>query len=75
MNDILWNSRVLGAMQAHACLTDEELIVLKDWARGKSIANTSIMHHMSESAIKRTRKRLRMKYDSIQGYAELPPRK
>lgn len=75
MNDLLWNTRLLGAMQAHAFLTEDEQIVLNDWVRGKSIANTSIMHHMSESTVNRIRRRLRQKYDSIQGYADLPPRK
>lgn len=62
-------------MQAHACLTDEEKIVLADWAGGKSIANTSIMHHMSESKVSKIRKRLRQKYDGIQSYTDLPPRR
>ena len=62
-------------MQAHAFLTEDEQLVLNDWARGKSIANTSIMHNMSESTVNRIRRRLRLKYDSIQGYAGLPPRK
>ena len=75
MLDILWNSRMLGAMQAHACLTEEESIVLMDWAHGKSIANTSMMHHMSTSKVDKIRKRLRQKYDGIQFYADLPPRR
>lgn len=75
MNDLLWNTRLLEAMKEHAFLTDDEVIVLNDWARGKSIANTSVMHHMSESTVNRIRKRLRQKYDGIQGYASLPPRK
>ena len=75
MNDLLFNSRLLGAMSEHACLTEEESIVLKDWANGKSVANTSIMHHMSERTVRRIRQRLRAKYDSIQDYAGLPPRK
>lgn len=62
-------------MQAHACLTEEETIVLQDWAKGKSIANTSMMHHMSESKVNRLRRRIRQKYDGIQIYAELPPRR
>lgn len=32
---------MLGAMQAHACLTEEETIVLEDWAKGRSIASTA----------------------------------
>ena len=75
MNDLLWNTRLLGAMSEHAFLTEDEQIVLNDWAKGKSIANTSLMHHMSESTVNRIRRRLRQKYDSIQGYADLPPRK
>ena len=74
MVDLLWNSRMLGAMQAHACLTEEETIVLTDWAKGRSIANTAMMHHMSESKVNRLRKRLRQKYDGIQPYTELPRR-
>lgn len=62
-------------MQAHACLTEEEIIVLQDWAKGKSIANTSMMHHMSESKVNRLRKRIRQKYDGIQPYTDLPQRK
>ena len=75
MNDLLFNSKVLGAMQAHACLTEEETIVLTDWAKGRSIANTAIMHNMSERKINNLRKRIRVKYDGIQPYADLPPRK
>ena len=75
MVDLLWNSRMLGAMQAHACLTEEETIVLMDWAKGRSIANTAMMHHMSESKVNRLRKRLRQKYDGIQPYTDLPRRR
>ena len=75
MNDLLFNSRLLGAMSEHACLTEEEKIVLKDWADGKSVANTSMMRNMSESTVNRIRRRLRLKYDSIQSYAGLPPRR
>ena len=62
-------------MQAHACLTEEETIVLMDWAKGKSIANTSMMHHMSTSKVDKIRRRLREKYDGIQPYTDLPPRR
>ena len=75
MYDLLWNSRMLGAMQAHACLTEEETIVLTDWAHGRSIASTAMRNNMSESKVDKIRHRLRQKYDSIQGYADLPPRK
>ena len=74
MNDILWNSKVLGAMQAHACLTEDETTVMMDWAKGRSIANTAMMHHMSERKVDKIRRQIRKKYDSIQAYTNLPPR-
>lgn len=48
MHDLLWDRRMLGAFIEQACLTDEEIVVLTDMAYGKSIANTAMMHHMSE---------------------------
>ena len=75
MNDLLLNSRVLGAMKEHACLTEEETIVLNDWAKGRSIANTAMMHNMSTRKVDNIRRRLREKYDGIQMYADLPPRR
>ena len=74
MNDLLWNTRLLGAMQEHAFLTEEENIVLIDWAKGRSIANTAMMHHMSERKVDKIRRQIRKKYDSIQAYTNLPPR-
>ena len=75
MNDLLFNSRLLGAMSEHACLTEDEKIVLQDWANGKSVAYTSMMRSISDSTVYRIRNRLRKKYDSIHTYADLPPRK
>ena len=74
MNDLVWDKRMLGAFIALAYLTEEEEIVLREWANGKSIVNTSMTHHMSSRKINNLRKRLRMKYDSVQPYADLPKR-
>ena len=74
-HDLVWDQRMLGAFIEQACLTEEEIIVLYDWAYGKSIANTSMMHHMSVSKVNDIRKRLRLKYDRVQPYCVvLPPR-
>lgn len=62
-------------MQEHACLTEEESIVLTDWAKGRSIANTAMTRHMSERKVNNIRRRLRDKYDGIQPYTGLPQRK
>ena len=75
MNDLLFNSRLLGAMSEHACLTEDEEKVLKAWASGWSIAKTARLCSMDGSTVNRIRKRLRIKYDGIQPYTDLPPRK
>ena len=75
MRDILWNSKVLGAMKEHGCLSEEETIVMIDWAHGRSVAYTSMERHMCITKVNDIRKRIREKYDSIHGYAGLDPRR
>lgn len=75
MHDLEWDKRMLGVFTALACLTEEETIVLMDWAHERSIASTAMTHHMSASKVDKIRRRLRRKYDGIQPYADLPPRK
>lgn len=69
---------MLGAFTASAILTEEEMIVLNDWANGESIVYTSMMHPqnpMSVAKVNRLRSRIRQKYDRVQVYtAELPQR-
>lgn len=77
-NDLVWDRRMLGAFTAIAILTEEELIVLNDWAKGESIAHTATMHPnnpMSVAKVNRLRGRIRDKYDRVQPYTqELPIR-
>lgn len=74
-NDLVWDKRMLRTFIEEACLTEEEEIVLEDWIKGKHIANTSMLRHMSESKINKIRKSIRMKYDRVQVYTpELPKR-
>lgn len=74
MKDLLWDQRMLGVFRASACLTEEEDIVLNDWARGKSIVETAMKRSMSDRKVGRIRKTLRRKYDNIQPYTDLPKR-
>lgn len=54
MNDLCWNSKLLGAMKEHACLTEEEIIVLIDWVDNHwSIAKTGIERSMSDSKVEK----------------------
>jgi hypothetical protein len=65
---------MLGVFRASACLTEEEDVVLNDWARGKSIVETAMTRSMSDRKVGRIRKTLRRKYDNIQPYTDLPKR-
>lgn len=74
-NDLVWDRRMLDTFTGIAILTEEEQIVLNDWVNGKSIVNTSMLHHMSERKINYIRKSIRQKYDRAAVYApELPKR-
>ena len=75
MNDLVWDRGMIEEFSNIACLTDEEVIVLNDWAYGKSIVQTAIKCHMSDSKVNDIRRRLRIKYDLVQPRsAILPPR-
>lgn len=75
MRDIMWNAVMLREFSSLACLSEEEKIVLYDWAHGKSIVNTSMIHHMSERKVKEIRHVLRDKYDAVQIYSPLLPKR
>lgn len=73
--DLVWDKRIVRIFEDAAFLTEEEQIVLDDWAKGKSIVNTSMMHNMSERKVNYIRKNIRTKYDRVQVYIpDLPKR-
>jgi hypothetical protein len=75
MNDLVWDKGMIAEFSNMACLTDEEIIVLNDWAYGRSIVYTAMQNHMSDSKVNDIRHRLRTKYDRVQPRSELlPPR-
>ena len=73
MKDNMWNTVMLREFESLACLSEEERLVLHDWAHGKSIVQTSMNHHMSERKIKDLRQVLRRKYDAVQIYTPILP--
>lgn len=75
MYDLIWDKGMIAEFSDLACLTDEEVTVLNDWAYGKSIVFTAIQHNMSDSKVSDIRGRLRKKYDLVQPRSNsLPPR-
>jgi hypothetical protein len=75
MKDIQWNKIMLREFEALACLSEEEITVLYDWANGKSIAYTTVHHNMCDTKVKDIRKTLREKYDAVQIYTPLLPKR
>ena len=75
MRDILWNKIMLREFESLACLSEEETEVLHDWAYGKSIVHTSMRCHMGETKVKDIRRTLRDRYDAVQTYSPLLPKR
>ena len=75
MKDIQWNTIMLREFESLACLSDEEKDVLHDWAYGKSIVHTAMRCHMGDTKVKDIRKTLRGKYDAVQIYTPLLPKR
>ena len=75
MKDIPWNNVMLREFESLACLSEDETAVLHDWAHGKSIVVTAMRCHMGETKVKDIRKSLREKYDAVQIYTPLLPKR
>lgn len=75
MKDIQWNRIMLREFEYLACLSDDEKKVLHDWALGKSITQSSMNHNMCETTVKDIRKTLREKYDAVEVYTPLLPKR
>lgn len=75
MNDITWNKIALAEFRSLACLSAEENIVLQDWADGKSVINTSMSRSMSTRQVDKLRNQIRKKYDAVQIYTPLLPKR
>ena len=75
MKDIRWNRIMVREFEYLACLSESEIIVLHDWANVKSITQTSMNHNMCETTVKDIRKALREKYDDVEIYTPLLPKR
>jgi hypothetical protein len=75
MKDIQWNRIMVREFEYLACLSEDESIVLHDWALGRSIVATSMNHNMCETKVKDIRKTLRKKYDAVEIFTPLLPKR
>ena len=75
MNDILWNKVALAEFRDLACLSAEEDKVLQDWADGRSVVSTAMACSMSTRQVDKLRNQIRKKYDAVQPYTPLLPKR
>lgn len=75
MRDIVWSRRVLDALLQEAMFDELTAAVAQDWARGHSVAYTSMERNVSTRTVDRCRRRIREAYDHVTVDGGLPPRK
>ena len=76
MKQILWTRKLVDTFIKEGMLTEEEKEVLLLRVKGYTIAETSELMNISDSKVNRIIRRLKIKYDNLQGtIEELPKRK
>lgn len=72
---VLWNKTILEEFIRLALLSEEEERIVRTRALGWSRAKQCIEFWMSESTLDRIIKRLKLKYDSVQPYSDILPKR
>ena len=76
MKQILWTRKLVDTFIKEGMLTEEEKEVLLLRVKGYTISETSELMNISDSKVNRIIRRLKIKYDNLQGtIEELPKRK
>lgn len=75
MNDIVWDNIMLKEFRSLARLSPDEEKVLQHWADSKSVVESSFLLSVSPRTIDRIRDRIRYKYDAVQIYTPLLPKR
>ena len=75
MKQILWTRKLVDTFIKEGMLTEEEKEILLLRVKGYTIAETSELMNISDSKVNRIIRRLKIKYDNLQGtIEELPTR-
>ena len=76
MKTVLWTKKIIDTFIKEGMLTEEEKEILLLRVKGYTIAETSELMNISDSKVNRIIRRLKIKYDNLQGTTEeLPKRK
>ena len=68
-------SRLVEEFIEQACLSKTEEMIIRTRVKGWSITEQSQKLHISESSIKRIIARLKIKYDNVQEYSPILPKR
>lgn len=75
MNDIPWNKIIVDELRYLARLTEDEDKILQDWAAGYSVTKSARMRNISPRQVDRNRNQIRRKYDAVQPFTPLLPKR
>lgn len=75
MNDIPWNKIIVDEFRYLARLTEDEDKILQDWEAGYSVTKSARVRNMSPRQVDRNRKQIRRKYDAVQPFTPLLPKR
>ena len=75
MNDIPWNKIILDEFRYLARLTEDEDKILQDLEAGYSVTKSARVRNMSPRQVDRNRNQIRRKYDAVQPYSPLLPKR
>lgn len=75
MDDIAWSKRTLAVLIEEGMLDELAAGVATDWANGRSIVQTALGRNISERTVSSYRQKIRVTYDRVAVYTELPPRR
>ena len=67
MKQVLWTRKLVDTFIKEGMLTEEEKEVLLLRVKGYTIAETSELMNISDSKVNRIIRRLKIKYDNLQG--------
>ena len=70
MKTVLWTKKIIDTFIKEGMLTEEEKEILLLRVKGYTIAKTSELMNISDSKVNRIIRRLKIKYDNLQGTTE-----
>ena len=73
--DLVWNNIMLAEFRKLAILTEDENKVLDCWANSYSTVKTGFKCSMADRTVARCLQTIRRKYDAVQPYSPLLPKR